>query len=32
LPAATPPAPLPPLVQLDRDDALRDAVRGDLED
>jgi uncharacterized repeat protein (TIGR01451 family) len=32
LPAAAPPAPLPPLVQLDRDDALRDAVRGDLED
>lgn len=32
LPAATPPAPLPPLVQLDRGDALRDAVRGDLED
>jgi len=31
LPAAAPPAPLPPLVQLDRDDALRDAVRGDLE-
>ena len=32
LPAAAPPAPLPPLVQLDRDDALRDAVRGNLED
>jgi len=32
LPAAAPPAPLPPLVQLDRDDALRDAVRSDLED
>lgn len=32
LPAAAPPAPLPPLVPLDRDDALRDAVRGDLED
>lgn len=30
LPAATPPAPLPPLVRLDRDDALRDALRGDL--
>ena len=32
LPAAAPPAPLPPLVQLDRDNALRDAVRGNLED
>jgi len=31
LPAAAPPAPLPPLVQLDRDDALRDAVRSDPE-